>query len=432
MLGIALGAFTQGFTQGMQLGQQVHDVMKQRKLENAVTGIAKQGKQEFDAQVASGQAEEGDYMSFYANHIVPKTANEYLLDGQPDKAQAWLDWADQASTKGASKKFMSGLRKLQLGDTTGGIADMQKAVNTSGYGPDGKMSVAEYYDENAGGVTGYRLTFTQPDGKEYTKNVAAADLTTFFANIVSPQAAFETEQATKAAEAKADLEVKTYTRKKQAEKELGVGTGALTPAQYQNAIQEERKRIEESALTDPEIGDLSADDREQLAKDTVDKRFGRTPDTAAEPQVAVDPETGEQVNIGGGQGVDAAAPTDEALGVQDQPAAADETAAEPAPDAGGGPVAAPASPDQQPGITPPEQQGPPQPTGAEAATPVAAATQVDPTARQSYIDQASQLMRQGGNGQQIARALIAAGVPPEQWPQDVQLAARSAQLGVSQ
>jgi hypothetical protein len=69
--------------------------------------------------------------------------------------------------------------------------------------------------------------------------------------------------------------------------------------------------------------------------------------------------------------------------------------------------------------------------GIVAPSPQAATTQVDPTQKQAAVAQATQLMQQGADGQKIANALLAAGVPPDQWPQSVQLAARGATLGIS-
>jgi flagellar basal body rod protein FlgB len=414
-LGIALGSFSQGFAQGIQLGTTLDAVRTQRKLKDAVSGITKEGKAEFDTQVKAGKADAGDFDAFYANHLVPKIANEYLLANEPDKAQAWTDWAESSSAKKASKLFGSGLQKLQMGDIQGGMDDMMKTADTKGYGPDGKMTAAEIYDEGAGKVTGYRLTYKLANGQEHSKNVAAADLPSFFASTINPQAAFELQQSQQAAESKADLDVKTYTRKKQAEKDLGVGAGALTEAQYQNAIQEERKRIEESSLTDPDMADATADEKEQLAKDTVDKRLGKVTATADEPQVAVDPSTGQQVQL-----PTAAAPTQSQVQPQ---------AAQPAP----GPV----DTGQAPAGVQMPQAAPSQPTadtapGIVAPSPQAATTQVAPSDRQAYLAQATQQMKQGANGQDIAKSLIAAGIPPEQWPQDVQLAVRNSMPGVSQ
>jgi len=428
-LGIALGSFMQGFSQGAQIGQQLHEVRKQRRLESSVEGITSAGKKQFDADVAAGKAEPGDFMARYTNELVPQIANKYLEAGDPDKAQAWTDWAEASSTKKAAKLFTSGLGKFHAGDVEGALKDMQKAANTSGYGPDGKMSIAEYYDEAAGAVTGYRLGYTTPDGKEVTRNVATADLPKFFASTINPRQAFEYQIQQEAEQAKADREVDTYGRKKQLDKKLGTGTGALTDAQYQNAIQEERKRIEDSALTDPDISEMSADEKEALAKQTVDERFaGRGQPASTGPSVAVDPSTGEIVEPAAqtpttDAAVDAA-PADEQLGIS-APVDNDNYAAEgdmlpgeaaPAAVAPSGPMMgsnAPADP-------------------AAAATPAAGNSQVDPGQQQQYLMQASQMIKQGGNGQQIGQALIAAGIPPEAWPQDVRLAVTAAQPGVSQ
>jgi hypothetical protein len=410
MLGIALGAFAQGFSQGIDLGDRIRGIRKQHKLESDVEGITQEGKAQYDADVAAGTAEPGDFMSRYANEMVPLIANRYLEEGDPAKAQAWVDWAESSTTKRAAKKFTSGLGKLQSGDIEGGIADMTSAANTKGYGIDGKLSAAEYYDEEAGQVTGYRLTFNTPDGKEHTKNVAVDDLASFFSNLANPQAAFEMQEATKAAESKADLEVRTHVRKKAAEAELGVGTGALTQAQYQNAVQEERKRIEESALLDEEVGAMTPEQREAMAKQIVDARFGRGGAAPAEPQVAVDPDTGQQVQFDT-PASDAAAPapadeeqpTDEQLGVQ---APLDEVSQAPA--------AAPA-----------------EPIGGQAASPVDATSQVPDSDKQQYLAQASQAIKQGVNPQQVGQALTQAGIPPEQWPPDIMRAAQVAQIGIT-
>ena len=295
MLGIALGSFTQGFSQGVNLRTQMDEVARQRDLRKSVQGITQTGKAAYDADVAAGKAEPGDFMSRYTNELMPQIAEKYLEAGEPDKAAAWTDWATSTAAKKATKEFNQGLQQFQMGDVEAGLKSMKKAANTNGYGPDGKTSVAEIYDEDAGAVTGYRLTYTLPDGKQHTKNVATADLPNFFAATINPQSAFELQQASAAAQSKADLEVETYTRKKKAEKELGVGAGAMTQAQYQNAIQEERKRIEDASLLSGE--ELTDDEKEAQAKELVDKRLGLTGAAPTEPQIAVDPETGEQVQL---------------------------------------------------------------------------------------------------------------------------------------
>jgi hypothetical protein len=414
-LGIALGGFMSGFSQGVQTGQYIHEARKQRRLENTVEGITKTGKADYDAAVAAGTEDPGDFMSYYSNKLVPEIAAAHLENGDPAKAQAWTDWAESTTTKKAAKLFNSGLGKFQSGDTEGAVKDMQKAANTKGYGPDGKMSVAEYYDEQAGAVTGYRVSFTTPDGEEHSKNVAAADLPKFFAGVIAPQTAFELQLAQDASKAKADLEVETYGRKKQLDKQLGTGTGALTQAQYQNAIQEERKAIEANALTDPELTDLTGAEKEALAKANVDARFSSMGQPAAPTeQVAVDPTTGEPVAAETPTtDAAAAAPTDESLGIT--PTADTPTEENPAPEAAPQPVLqAPAAP-----------QAP-----TDAATPAAATSQVDPGMQQQYLAQASQMMRQGGDAQKIAAALLAAGISPQQWPQDVRMAAQSGQMGI--
>lgn len=411
MLGIALGAFTQGFNQGLDTAAKFADIRDKGQLRAGIKQASTEGQAAYEADVAAGTAKPNDPNAALA-YIIPKVANTYMVNGQPEVAAQWADWMETNNAKRGTKLFMSGLSKLQGGDVQAGIDDMTQAANLQGYGPDGKVTAAEYYDEAAGAVTGYRFTFQGADGETHTKNVATDDVASFMAGLVNPQSAFELDQASKAARSKADLDVETHGRKKQIEAQLGVGTGALTPAQYQNAIQEERKALEDRSLTDKDLQDLSSDEKEALAKETVDKRFGKSGGAAAGPTVTVDPETGEQVDPAATEtpATDAAQPppaepTDAELGVDEMPTSsvAPQQAAGPAPAA--------------PGVT------------APAATP-AADTTAPTDQKQQYLTEASQLLKQGGNAQQIGQALVKAGIPPEQWPQDLQLAARSAQLGL--
>jgi hypothetical protein len=81
--------------------------------------------------------------------------------------------------------------------------------------------------------------------------------------------------------------------------------------------------------------------------------------------------------------------------------------------------------------SPPVEQGPTAPAPTQAPTPAAETSAVAPTNRQAVVGEAAQLIKQGADAGTIAKKLLASGIPPEQWPQDVQLAVSNAQLGVS-
>jgi hypothetical protein len=418
MLGLALGAFTQGFANGVNMGLQLKEISKQNRLKQSLQGITESGKTQFEADVAAGKQDPNDFDAYYANHIVPQYANQLLMEGEPDKASAWTDWATSTAAKKATKQFGIGLQQFQAGDINGAIASMQRAADTNGYGPDGKMSIAEIYDEDAGGVTGYRVGYTLADGTTHSKNVATADLPSFFAATINPQSAFELQQAQAAEEAKATREVSTYKRKKQADVELGTTPGAMTQAQYQNAIQEERKAIEANSLTDPELKDLTGAEKEAMAKANVDQRLGRATGVS-EPQVTVDPTTGEQVQMPSLTPAQDSGVTPQQIQAPPAPVPADNV---------------PADPDMQP-LTPATDSGVETPTsstapGITAPSPAAATSQVGQTDKQGQVARADQLVKQGADAQQIAQALMAAAVPVSQWPQAVKLAVSGNQLGI--
>lgn len=400
MLGIALGSFMEGFTRGAVLRQQIDEGRDRAKLRSGIANVTKTGKAEFDAGVKSGKYQADDFDNFYNQKMIPQYANEYRLAGDPAKAAAFTDFADSEAAKKGSRLFASGLQAMQMGDVEGGMADLTKAVNLDGYGPEGKMTAAELYDEGAGAVTGYKVTFTDKNGKEYSKNVAKDDLPKFFAATVNPKAAFETKLASDAEQAKADLEVQTHGRKKLIEKQLGVGDGAITEKDYVKAIADERKRIESDSLTNPEYRDLTGDQKEAMARQIVDQRMGKQSSAPAAPQVYVDPDTGEQVSAPTQQ--PAAAPT---AAPTQGPAPAATTQADQNTAAPAAPVAAPAQP---------------APNGIVAPTSAAAPTDQ----RQALIMQAAQEIQKGGDATKIAAALTQAGIPPAEWPAAVKTAAQ--------
>lgn len=147
------------------------------------------GQQFSDREQAmkAAQQEAGDPMDFYAKVAVPKIADFYIQNGDPQKAQAWQEWTEKREQKEGFRKWADAYRAGQMGNYDK-VADYifdQYKDNDDGITPISKRTVKD--DE--GTVTGFEVKLKNDEsGEEYTQTFRPEDLMQMgMANYAPPQ-----------------------------------------------------------------------------------------------------------------------------------------------------------------------------------------------------------------------------------------------------
>jgi len=131
--GIGLGSFVGGMQQGYGLGQNIQsnrmtNQMNQIKLEDMqrtqrqkqeMDAIGSQGKADYDAAVAKGQADPQHPDEWFAQNYAPKMESFLAANGDVAGAQSWNKFANDATTKRQIRSMGSVLVQLHDGANTG-------------------------------------------------------------------------------------------------------------------------------------------------------------------------------------------------------------------------------------------------------------------------------------------------------------------------
>lgn len=131
--GIGLGSFVGGMQQGYGLGQSIQsnrmtNQMNQIKLEDMqrtqrqkqeMDEIGSQGKADYDAAVAKGQADPQHPDEWFAQNYAPKMESFLAANGDVAGAQSWNKFANDATTKRQIRSMGSVLVQLHDGANTG-------------------------------------------------------------------------------------------------------------------------------------------------------------------------------------------------------------------------------------------------------------------------------------------------------------------------
>lgn len=147
------------------------------------------GQQFSDREQAmqAAQQEAGDPMDFYAKVAVPKIADFYIQNGDPQKAQAWQEWTEKREQKEGFQKWTDAYRAGQMGNYDK-VADYifdQYKDDDDGITPISKRTVKD----DQGTVTGFEVKLKNDEsGEEYTQTFRPEDLMQMgMANYAPPQ-----------------------------------------------------------------------------------------------------------------------------------------------------------------------------------------------------------------------------------------------------
>jgi len=379
-LGLALGGFADGFESGYGLGKKLRADRKEQRNQDAIDKINNDASAEFDKQVKAGTNDGKNFEGFWQQYALPKMRMELLRQGNYQQAAQLQKWGESESTLKGAKLFGSAMMKAQLGDSEGALDDGIKAAQTNGYLDHGyELKNKERIQDRDGNLLGFRVTFSDPSGKEMTQDIKAGDVPRVVATFANPQEAWKTQVEKNAKDTKRKEDLEDYTAKKKID------------ASYKDTAGEDyRKAFDSRMKSDLDFADKSSDEQDAVVRGDLER----------------------QKTYAAEQGAGANAPAD---GGNAAPAAA---AKPPAPkreivDQATGQVV---SPDQASGIT--GQPAPaPAPAGAapglapDVARPTAAAQTPD---RAAAIDQASSAVLQGADPQIVAKKLQDVGIS---WPE---------------
>jgi hypothetical protein len=386
-LGIGLGAFMEGMQGGMAMRDRFDQRREDRANKKALDQINTETKQAFDTAVSEGKAKPNDFDKFWLDYALPKRRNELLRQGDVSGAKALAEWGQSEDALKGGRLFSSALLKAQTGDTAGAMADVIEAGKLKGYIAHGyEMVGQEDIMDQAGQVVGYRLKVKGPDGKTIEQDVAVGDVPKVIATFANPDAAWQSQQAARADAAKREQEMGDFEKKEQIKSKYDKGKAP----DYEKSYADAKKARMENDLS---FGDLSPEEQDATIRKDLEagERYSQARGGAA-PQGLGLPQAGPaaaQPGIGGAP----ASPTPRPQVIVDEVT--------------GQPVQQPAAPAQ---VAPGAQAPSPGPGPQTSAAP----------SRDEWIADAARHMQEGGNPEYIAQRLINAGIPPAEWPVEIQ------------
>lgn len=430
-LAIGLGGFMDGFTRGAQLKdakedrdrrrvmQERQDVEYNRGIEqrNAVDAINKDAQTTFDAKVAAGTEKPDNFDRFWSGYALPKLKNTYLMNGDIENANLVQKWGESEDTRRGAKLFSGALLKAQTGDGVGALSDVIEAGKIRGYINNGyEVLGQEAIVTPDGQNAGFRISLRTPDGKEVKQDIQAADLPKLIATFGNPEAAWESQQAARAQQAKDANDLKNYEDRKKVDRQYGTGDNK----QRSDAIKSLRDRHDGGLGGDEKkFDDMPRDQQEKLINEEISLVRGQpgldgaVGEARPERKVLMDTTTGKAV-----------------------PAPPQKDATTPAPPAK--PEAGKAK-DEKPGglkglavgLMERASEGL-QRERAAFAPKVGPEKPSGPTAQdiESAIAGADEAVAKGASPMQVAKGLQDLGVPEHQWPQSIQAALRDQQIGL--
>lgn len=157
---------------------------------------------------AAADKQVGSFMDYYMKTSVPKMQEYWAKTGQVDKAQALSKWMEDENVKKGAKAWAGAVRAFQVGDREGFKTNLMSAYNQQGYFDDGmEATKIEDVKNDKGQLTGYAITFRDPNGKETTQNYDGDDVARLGLNALSPTEvlSYGMDQLKQATAARADL-----------------------------------------------------------------------------------------------------------------------------------------------------------------------------------------------------------------------------------
>lgn len=415
-LAIGLGGFMDGFQKGMQIKQDRADADRRKTLQDrqdaeytrvteqraAIDDINKEAKSTFDAQVASGTQQPGNFDQFWTDYALPKLKNTYLLNGDVENATRVQEWGDQEDTRKGARLFAGALFKAQTGDASGALTDVMEAAKVKGYMNNGYQVLGhEAIVGQDGSQQGYRISLKTPDGKDVSQDVRTQDLPKLIATFGNPQAAWESQVASRAATDKKRDELETYEAKKKIDRQYGTGENK----ERGNAITALRKRYEGGLGGDEvKFDDMPRPQQEKLIAQELELQQGQIglaggAPPAPEKKVLVDQTTGKPV------------PSSSAPKAEAKPPA--KANASPRAESTQAPI--PGVPERAQSGVRSRMEGLQRSANSPAPAP-AAPTPASPSDTASLVSQADVAIKNGARVYDVAMGLQESGVPESEWP----------------
>lgn len=393
---MSFGAGLAGFVDGLEAGMRIRDRYDERKEKQANKAkqdqLNSETKQAFADAQAAGAVEAGDYQNFWLNYQLPRQQALMMEKGDYAGAKALGEWGRSEDALKGGKLFSSALVKAQSGDYDGAFQDVYAGSQLQGYiSSDVKFAGAEPI-QYQGKTVGYRVKATGPDGKAITRDYRLEDIPAAIAQIGNPMEAYKSQTETRAAETKRKNELEDYETKKKVDQKYST-TGSNSPEKQSERYQ---KAAEQRAKSDLEWDTYSDEDKDKLIRK----------DLAAADNFAAD-KTGQ----GGAKAADKAPEepkkiiVDTANGNPVDLTGKDQTKA-----AGLNKTPVPAEKPQQPA---------PIPSNGAQPSPEVGLGSPQAGARETTIGYAKEALARGGNPDRVKQQLMNAGVPQDQWPEEL-------------
>lgn len=409
--GIGLGAFMEGMQSGMAMRERIDNRNLQRDNRQRLAQIDTDARQAFDGKVEQGQMSPDQFEEFWLQYALPRKRNELLRQGDYRGARALQEWGQSDEAIQGGRLFSSALLKAQTGDAAGALQDAIRAGQVKGYIDHGyELKGQQEIRTPEGELWGFRLTGADAEGKEFVQDVPLAEIPRMVATFANPEAAWETQQAARAAQQKREQDMSDFERRERYKADVR----PQNSYSRQNAIQDLEKIYDGSISTEhgqpdrPVFQDLPASEKERLIADRIRLVRGDDDEGLPQPQrITVDRETGQQVGIG----VD---PTAAGAGRATDPASAANGARE---ERGGLGGALRRAHDGVRDIIDnnPWRQGENRSQQAPAPAPSGGAR---PNRDQVLAEARAEISR-GGNPQAIAQRLSQAGITRSEWPNEL-------------
>lgn len=425
--GIGIGAFMDGFEQGVGIRQKIDARREEKANRDQLKTIETDTKAAFDKGVADGTVDEDSYDQFWMKYALPKRKMALLEQGDTAGARALQEWGESDAARRGGKLFSSALLKAQTGDAAGALQDAISAGKLDGYMKHGYDIVGQ--DEikgEDGSLLGFRLRLKDDKGKELEQDVAVNDVPRMISVFLNPDAAWESQKASRAAEDKRKQELEDHEAKKKIDQKYSKGT---------DRAEVYRKAREERMKSDLDFADLSREEQDRAIREDLDAAdayaasqgqgeggleggTGTTdspagigsPVSPAGPKMIVDETTGEAIGAPSEPGQQPVAPTP--TGIKSPARRLGEAVMSP----GAGTVGA-----GMRGVDATKSEPQPAPAPTPSKTP----------SRQDLIQDAASHLAGGGNPEFIAQRLMNAGVAEKDWPTQLQAAYRKKPVGLA-
>ncbi|MCL7999974.1 hypothetical protein M8994_17195 [Brucella sp. 21LCYQ03] len=398
---MSFGAGLAGFVRGLDTGMSIrerYDANKERKAQKAQRDqINFDTKTAFAEAKAAGAVQDGDFMTFYQKYALPKQQALLVEQGDYSGAKALGEWSKSDDAQNGARLFGSAMVKAQSGDYDGAIQDAIAASQLKGYvNTDHKLTGSTPIQQN-GKTIGYQFQLSDGDGKSYTRNIRLQDIPNTIATYVNPEAAWQTQTATAAAEKKREDEITDYRKKKSIDKEY---SNDKTEDAQAKRYSDTRAAMEKAREFDEDWTGMTEQQKDQAVRDQLsaadkygsDKKTAKSGASSAAPGITPEPQKRMIIDTATGKPI-ATPEQSKAIG-----------------------ISAP---------TTPEQSAP--------AVPAAPAKKSLPTMESTIADATDQLS-QGANPDMVKQQLLNAGVPETNWPEQLtkpQKTAGNGAVGIS-